>query len=124
MAWRFGNYKYVRRGELDNSTLGLTHGNVEFSSSGVVRFQLTGDMQGILKGKRIRFANPDYNPEYIFEHCVERKSTADEYMEGFMKEQRGEVGDILGENYLYIEWYSRENGRCVIELDKADYKIF
>ena len=124
MAWRFANYKFVRQGELDNSTLGQTRGEIEFASCGIVNFNLSGDMQGNLKGKRIRFANPNYDPKFVFEHSAELKSTPDEFMEGFAREQRGEVGDILGENYLYIEWYSRENGRCVIELDKADYEIF
>lgn len=103
--------------------LGHTRGGIEFASSGVVKFQLTGDMQGNLHGKRIRFVNPKYDPNYVFEHSADWKSTADEYMEGFSNEQRGDAGDILGDKYLYIEWYSEKNGRCVIELDKADYEI-
>jgi hypothetical protein len=60
-------------------------------------------------------------------------------MEVFEKVQKGNVGDITAGNpigkdsngepiydysaYPYIEWYSDDNGRVVLELDKSQVKI-
>jgi len=123
MAWRFGNYQFVKGGVLDNTKSGITRGEIEFASVGKIPFNLHGDMQGNLYGKAIRFANPEYDPNFVFEHCAGRESDAQKYMEGFAPRQQGYVGDISGQPYLYIEWYSEENDRCVIELDAKDYEI-
>lgn len=123
MAWRFGNYNFVKEGRLNNKRDGFTFGEIEFASIGRVRLELSGNMQGGLAGKALRFANPDYDPDCVFDHGGGRKSDAGTYMEHFHPLQKGEVGDIFGEPYLHIEWHSGANGRCVIELAQADYEI-
>lgn len=123
MAWRFGDYKFVKKGYLNNRRNGITSGEIEFASIGSVRLELLGNMQEGLVGKNFRFTNPDYDPHYVFDHGGGHKSDASAYMEGFQLVQRGEVGDILNKPYLYIEWYSEGNGRCVLELDATNYEI-
>lgn len=121
MAWRFGNYHFVKQGTLDNTQLGRTTGEIEFADLGRVALDLRGDMQGNLLNQRIRFSNPDYDPNFVFDHGGGMTSNASEYMSKLGGKQIGEVGDIFGDPYLYIEWYSEANGRCVVELSKDSY---
>lgn len=116
MAFRFGNYRWVKQGTLDNRVAGRTVGTLDLAVVGKVLLELDGDMQGALRGKLAHFQNPEYDPAYVFDHGP-YTSTAEEYMDGFSSRQQGDVGDILGEPYFYLEWYSRANGRCVVELD-------
>ena len=51
-------------------------------------------------------------------------------MRGFAGHQTGKVGDITAGlppqdyvDYVYVEWYSNENGRAVIELDRSQIEI-
>ena len=51
-------------------------------------------------------------------------------MEDFALQQTGKVGDITAGlppadyvNYPYIEWYSDENGRVLIELEPAQVEV-
>ena len=122
MAWRFGSYRFVRQGILDNTQSGRTTGELEFADVGRVMLDLRGDMQGNLLNRKIRFNNPDYDPKYIFDHGGGDTSTAGVYMRDFDTKQSGQVGDIFGEPYLYIEWYSDSNGRCVIELPEDSFQ--
>ena len=122
MAYRFGNYKWIRDGALDNHVPGKTTGHIEMANLGLVTLELTGDMQGELKGHTVNFCNPDYDPGYVFDHGP-YKSDAATYLDGFSVTQRGEVGDVTCQPYFYLEWYSRENGRCVIELDREHCHI-
>lgn len=122
MVCRFGDYKWVQSGTLDNRELGRTTGTIQLASLGEVVLSLSGDMQGELRGQALTFTNPEYDPKHQFDHGP-YKSTAKEYFDGFSKRQTGEVGDILIKPYLYIEWYSNENWRCVIELDREHCNV-
>ncbi|MCX5646696.1 MAG: hypothetical protein NTZ17_18770 [Phycisphaerae bacterium] len=55
---------------------------------------------------------------------------AEDYMDGIAPQQTGKVGDITAGlppvdyvNYPYIEWYSDENGRVVIELEPVQVEV-
>lgn len=123
MAWR-PNDNLVQ-GELDNTTLGKVTGWMIFIRRGdiplKVDFYLEGDFHEDIRGKRIRLTNA--NPKYI-DGELDKNIT---YMDGFSEIQTGGVGDItsgipvnglaLYVSYPYIEWYSEENGRVVLELD-------
>ena len=106
---------------MDNTQLGRTSGEIEFADAGSVVLDLQGDMQGNLLNRKIRFNNPNYDPKHIFDHGGGDTSTAGVYMREFDTNQIGNVGDIYGEPYLYIEWHSEPNGRCVIELPEDSY---
>ena len=122
MAWRFGSYRFVKQGILDNTQLGRITGEIEFADVGRVMLDLHGNMQGNLQNRRICFSNPDYDPEHIFDHGGGGASSAAVYMQDFDTKQIGQVGDIFGKPYLYIEWYSDSNGRCVIELPEDSFQ--
>ena len=129
MAWR--PYENLVQGELDNTILGKVTGWMVFLRRGdiplKVSFYLEGDFHEDIRGKKIKLTNP--NPE---ERCgkLERDGT---YMDGFSEIQTGGVGDITAGipvngtvpyvDYPYIEWYSEENGRVVLELNHEQIEI-
>jgi hypothetical protein len=119
MAWRFRGYRWVKKGILDNRILGTITGSIFFAALGEVKFILRGDMRGKLKGKIVEFINPDYTHDFVF-YNGRKKITAQEYFERFRRRQVGVSGDIMADNYLYLEWYSDANGRCVIEIPRAN----
>ena len=123
MAWRFGSYHWVEKGIIDNTVAGHVAGAIAFAGLGEVLLHLTGDMEGDLKGRRIQFRNPGYDADFVFDHGAGKVSTAPIYMKGFDRRQIGESGDIRGEPYFYVEWYSESNGRCVIELGVDAYTV-
>lgn len=115
MAWRFNESDYVKQGSLDNSVSGKTTGEIEFASIGKVVLDLTGDMDGSLYGRRISFHNPD-----CLKNLADVSCPPSEYFDDFADRQHGRVGSIMAEPHFYLEWFSEENGRCVIALS-SDY---
>lgn len=119
MAWRVS--AYLIEGELDNTQPGKVAGWMKFA--GIARevvFDLTGDFHRDIQGARIRIVG-EANPQ---------TPDAFAYMKGFAAEQRGKAGDITAGlpptdyvDYPYIEWYSEENGRVVIELDRDHIEV-
>lgn len=116
MAWR-PNEQLIA-GELDNTVRSKVTGWMRFVGvKGKVKFELEGDFLSDIAGCRIRFENPDSGGE-------------PGYMKHFCKAQKGEVGDITAGlplqpyvSYPYIEWYTEENGRVVLELDPGQVKV-
>ena len=129
MAWR--PYENLVQGELDNTILGKVTGWMVFLRRGdiplKVSFYLEGDFHEDIRGKKIKLtnANPKYRDEGLDENVT--------YMDGFSEIQTGGVGDITAGipvdgvvpyvSYPYIEWYSEENGRVVLELDHDQVEI-
>jgi hypothetical protein len=117
MAWR--PYENLIDGELDNTTPGHVSGWMRFV--GVperVLFDLAGDFHRDIRGAKIRLQNP------------RPRERAQDYMQGFSTTQRGTVGDITAglppEDYVdypYVEWYSEENGRVVLDLDRDQVEV-
>ena len=108
--------EYLIKGELDNSVLGKVTGWMEFLGKGKVIFDLQGDFHRDIRGAKISFRG-DSNGD---------KAVADKYME----KQIGKVGDITAglypqdyATYPYIEWYSEQNGRVVLEFDKEQMEL-
>lgn len=112
MAWRPTGF--LIEGELDNTQLGKIVGWMKFvGKKRRVQFQLDGNFHRDIQGGKISFSNPEHESD-----------DTDGYMKGFAQKQTGNAGDItLGlppqdyVEYPYIEWYSDQNGRCVLELD-------
>ncbi|HOH65645.1 MAG: hypothetical protein RBS72_22240 [Sedimentisphaerales bacterium] len=108
-------------GELDNTQLGAVTGWIRFVGvNAPVVLKLQGNFHRDIQGAKIRFkgeASPD-DPD------------KEAYMDGFSTSQNGKVGDITAGlppfdygDYPYIEWYSEENGRVVLELDKDQVEV-
>jgi hypothetical protein len=74
------------------------------------------------RGLKIRFCGDCEDPG--------KCSDAAEYMKGFALHQTGDAGDITAgrepvdySRLPYFEWYSKENGRVVVETDYDDVEV-
>ncbi len=121
MAWRIA--AYLIEGELDNTHPGRVTGWMEFAGlKDKVTFDLKGDFHRDIRGAKIHLTGDAREPN--------SPPDANGYMEGFAPTQTGKVGDITAGlppidyvNYPYIEWYSEENGRVVVELEPSQVKV-
>jgi len=119
MAWR--PYDNLIEGELDNTVLGKVTGWIKFVGlPEPVKLDLAGDFHRDIRGAKIRFRNPTPREE----------DTNGPYVTGLSTVQTGRVGDITAglppHDYVrhpYIEWYSEENGRIVIELEPGQLEV-
>lgn len=119
MAWR--PTEHLIEGELDNTNPGRVTGWMRFAGMNQkVIFDLLGNFHRDIRGAKIHLTGDGQadDPE------------ASRYMASFSCRQTGEVGDITAgrppqdyTTYPYIEWYSDENGRVVIELDQDQVQI-
>lgn len=123
MAWSFGGHRWIKKGKLDNHIPGRTSGSMVFASLGEVKFFLRGDLIGKLKGKIVKFINPDYDEHFIFDNG-QHKLIAQQYFERFGQRQQGVVGGIIVHNHFYLDWVSEVNGRCVLEIPRAKCRVF
>lgn len=115
MAWR-PNEQFIE-GVLDNTVPGKVAGWMRFAGlKEKVVFDLEGDFHRDIRGAKIRLRGDG-------ELANIEEST--KYMEGFSKLQKGNAGDMTAGREpcdygapgdAYIEWYSEDNGRVVIEL--------
>ena len=127
MAWR-PNENLID-GELDNTVLGKVTGRLRFlGMSEPVELNLAGDFHRDIRGTKIRMRNP--NPSDRNQNGSLGEVRAGSYMDGFSQVQTGEVGDITAglpprdySDYPYLEWYSEQNGRVVLELDPAQVEV-
>ena len=119
MAWR--PTQYLIEGELDNTNPGKVTGWMKFAGKKEkVTFDLEGNFHRDIRGAKIHFSN-------------EADADSDEaqgYMDGLASHQTGKTGDITAGlppkdyvDYPYIEWYSDENGRVVIELEPDQVEL-
>ena len=114
--------RYLIEGELDNATLGKVTGWMTFAGmKDRVVLDLKGDFHRDIRGTKIKF----------WGDARENEEGAKEYMEGFWCEQTGKAGDMTAgfepadyvKGRCYLEWYSRGNGRVVIELKQSQVKV-
>jgi hypothetical protein len=136
MAWRID--EQVIRGEIDNRVRGRVTGTIWFHGKDeAVTLDLQGNAWRDLAGHLLRFTNPD--PPKDFD------------LTGLATWQRGVAGDITASrkvkvpectmeelhalfaagqpfpwhwgNSLYLEWFSDDNGRVVIESSSFQLEI-
>ena len=121
MAWR-PTYLLIE-GQLDNTVRGKDTGFMKFYGlDEPVKFNLNGNFHRDIRGAKIRFCSDDYMDE--------NEAEAIEYMSSFSLIQTGKVGDITAGRapydygkYPYIEWFSDQNGRCVLELGEEQIEL-
>lgn len=130
MAWRPTHL--LIEGELDNTIRNKITGYMKFLGLDKnIIFNLTGNFHRDIRGAIIRF----HSNEYMDENEQEAK----EYMNGFSLIQTGKAGDITAglptgkddegnltyeyNSYPYIEFYSNDNGRVVLELDSDEIEF-
>ena len=121
MAWRPTHC--LVEGKLDNTHLGKVTGWMRFAGmKDKVTFDLKGDFHRDIRGAKIRFTGDAAE--------TEPPTDAEQYMEGFASHQTGKVGDITAglppQDYgtvPYVEIYSEESGRIVIELEPVQMEV-
>jgi hypothetical protein len=121
MAWRVS--AYLIEGELDNTHLGKVTGWMRFAGlKEKVTFDLVGDFHRDIRSAKIRLTGDASE--------TDPPADAEGYMDGLCLEQVGKVGDITAglppHDYgdsPYIEWYSEENGRVLIELEPVQVEV-
>lgn len=120
MAWR-PNENLIA-GELDNTVPGRVTGWLSFvGMTERVTLDLEGDFHRDIRGTVLRLHNPSPS---------ERHPGGGSYMEGFSARQTGKAGDITAGlpprdyvGYPYVEFYSDENGRVVLELEPGEVEV-
>lgn len=121
MAWRIS--QYLVEGELDNTHPGKVTGWMQFAGmKEKVTFDLTGDFHRDIRGAKIHFTGDASE--------TDPPADAQSEMEGIAVHQTGKVGDITAGrppadyvNYPYVEWYSDDNGRVLIELERVQMEV-
>ncbi len=121
MAWR--PTQYLIEGELDNTYPGKVTGWMRFAGmKEKVTFDLEGNFHRDIRGAKIRFTGDAYEGQ--------KNAEGEKYLEGFSVLQAGEAGDITAGlppkdyvEYPYIEWYSEQNGRVVLELEPVQVEV-
>ena len=136
MAWRITDN--VIRGELDNRTRGSIHGKVWImGSSDPLLLELKGNCHKDLAGCRILFSNPapkldaritlasDQTGEAGDMTAARKVRVTENFdaltMDDDLEMKKGKKFPEPIANCLYLEWFSRINGRVVIEA--TDYEI-
>jgi len=121
MAWR--PTKYLQEGELDNTCPNKVTGWMKFAGmKDKVTFNLEGNFHRDIRGAKIRLTGDAYEDGADID--------SGDYFDGFARHQTGRVGDITAglppHDYgsdVYVEWYSAENGRVVLELEPAQIEV-
>ena len=121
MAWR--PTQYLIEGTLDNSVPNKVTGWMRFAGvKEKVTFNLEGNFHRDIRGAKIHFTGDAYE--------AQAEIDSGGYFEGFALHQTGEAGDITAGlpprdyvDYPYIEWYSEQNGRVVIELQPVQIEV-
>jgi hypothetical protein len=110
-------------GELDNTHLGKVTGWMQFAGMKErMTLDLKGDFHRDIRGAKIHFTGDASE--------TDPPADAQSAMEDLALQQIGQVGDITAGlppvdyvNYPYIEWYSDENGRVLIELEPVQVEV-
>jgi len=121
MAWR--PTEYLIEGELENTHPGKVTGWMRFAGmKDKVTFDLEGDFHRDIRGAKIYFIGDASE--------TDSSEEATGYMESFAQHQTGKAGDVTAGlppqdyvKYPYIEWYSEQNGRVVIELEPFQIEV-
>jgi hypothetical protein len=119
MAWR--PHEQLVEGELDNTVPGKVTGWIQFvGMKEMVKLDLVGDFHRDIRGTKVRLSG-----------CARDDEEARQFLESFSPIQTGEVGDMTAglppsdyvSGYVYLEWYSEQNGRVVLELDQDQIEV-
>lgn len=119
MAQKFGNFRWVKEGFLDNREPGSVVGRMTFAVLGSVDVYLEGDFRGEIAGKAIRFRNSKFEDDDMAGHVLGDLEIP----------QVGEVSLISFDPHPnltphpYIEWFSIRKNHYRIELAPEDAQI-
>lgn len=115
--------RFLIEGMLDNTTPNKVTGWMQFAGlKEKVTFDLEGNFHRDIRGAKIHFTGDAYEDQSDVD--------SEGYFEGFALHQTGKVGDITAglppNDYgssPYLEWFSNENGRIVLELEPVQIEV-
>ncbi len=116
MAEKFGGYRWVKEGYLDNRTQGVVVGAITFASLGPIEFYLNGDFKPDIAGLIFSFKNSQF---------ADDPNAASRLLD-LANPQIGTVSSIsfdphpLLAPHPYIEWFSLGGDHYRIELQEGD----
>ena len=116
MAEKFGKFRWVKEGYLDDGIDGYVVGQIVFAAIGAVDFCLKGNFKPDIAGKVIQFKNSQFVDDA---HAAGR-------LGDFVNPHRGQVSLIsfdphpLLAPHPYIEWFSEQEDHYRIELGPDD----
>ena len=116
MAEKFGGYRWVKEGYLDNRTPGVVVGAMTFASLGPIEFYLNGDFKPDIAGRIFSFKNSQF---------ADDPNAASRLLD-LTNPQLGAVSSIsfdphpLLAPHPYIEWFSLKGDHYRIELQEGD----
>ncbi len=119
MAEKFGGYRWVKEGYLDNRTRGVVVGKMTFASLGPIEFYLNGDFKPDIAGRIFSFKNSQF---------VDDPNSASRLLD-LANPQIGTVSSIsfdphpLLAPHPYIEWFSLSGDHYRIELQEGDARL-
>ena len=119
MAEKFGGYRWVKEGYLDNRTRGVVVGEMTFASLGPVEFYLDGDFKPDIAGRIFSFQNSQFVDDL----------NASSRLLDLSNPQVGTVSSIsfdphpLLAPHPYIEWFSLNGDHFRIELQEEDARL-
>ncbi len=119
MAEKFGGYRWVKDGYLDNRTPGVVVGTMRFAALGPVDVYLNGDFKPDIAGQIFSFTNSRF---------ADDANAASRLLE-LAVPQIGTVSSIsfdphpLLAPHPYIEWFSLTGDHYRIELQEGDARL-
>ncbi len=119
MAEKFGGYRWVKEGYLDNRTQGVVVGKMIFATLGPIEFYLNGDFKSDIAGQIFSFKNSQF---------VDDPNAASRLLD-LANPQIGTVSSIsfdphpLLAPHPYIEWFSLKGDHYRIELQEGDARL-
>ena len=119
MAEKFGGYRWVKEGYLDNRTQGVVVGKMTFACLGPIEFYLNGDFKSDIAGRIFSFENSQFVDD----------SNAGARLLDMANPQIGTVSSIsfdphpLLAPHPYIEWFSLKGDHYRIELQEGDARL-
>ena len=119
MAEKFGGYRWVKEGYLDNRTRGIVVGEITFASLGPVTFSLNGNFKPDIAGGIFSFKNSQF---------ADDPNAASRLLD-LANPQIGTVSSIsfdphpLLAPHPYIEWFALNGDHYRIELQEEDARL-
>ena len=133
MAWRID--KNIIKGVIHSQTPGKVTGEIWLKGINTpIQLNLTGNPYRDLAGSRLYFKNPnpvegDYSGMDLLQDGVVGDMTASKKVkvltneEEYFADYKAVAPNFTWKNSIYLEWFSRSNGRVLIETVDFDWKI-
>ena len=119
MAEKFGGYRWVKTGYLDNRTQGVVVGIMEFAVIGPVDFYLNGDFKPDIAGRIFSFTNSQFSDD---PNAASRLTDLGHVQIGTVSSISFDPHPLL-DPHPYIEWFACDGSHYRIELQEGEARL-